>query len=181
MRRVTAMLVIAVVGLVGATAPVAATPTGASAGGRPSPGIQVSGAFHGTSTWQFDATNCGFVHQVFTGTYTLGPHGRPGGTYDLDVCVTFPDGGEVDRLPTTGTFAVTVGRRVTLTGTVSGATLVTGTAVLGLDLTLTVTGSSGPHRPVRGTITATGTTDQSGGMSTVETGELTSHLHLAQR
>ena len=178
MRRVTAMLVIALVGLVGSAVPVAATPTAAS-GGRPAPGIEVNGDFQGTSTWMFDAATCGFVHQVFTGTYTLRPHGIPGGTYDLDVCVTFPNGGNVNDFPTNGTFVVTIGQRVTLSGTVSGATLVTGTGVLGLDLTLTVTASSGTHRPVRGTITATGTTDQSGGLfTTVEAGELTSHLHL---
>jgi hypothetical protein len=62
------------------------------------------------------------------------------------------------------------------------AYLVTGTAVLGLDLTLTVTASSGTHRPVGRTITATGTTDQSGGQfMTVEAGEFTSHLQSASR
>jgi len=68
-------------------------------------------------------------------------------------------------------------RHVTLTGTVSGLTRSTGGVVLGLELTLTVTGSSGTHPPVRGTITATGTTDQTGGAgTTVETGEFTSLL-----
>lgn len=75
---------------------------------------------------------------------------------------------------------MTIGHHVTLTGTVSGAHLITGTAVLGLDLTLTVTASSGTHWPVRGTITATGTTDQSGGQSTtIEAGDFTSHLRFA--
>jgi len=179
MRRVTAMLVIAIVGLVGSAVPAAAAPTEA-AGGRPSPGIAVNGDFQGTSTWMFDAATCGFVHQVFTGTYTRGSHGIPGGTYDLDVCVTTPNGGPVDEFPTNGTFVVTIGRHVTLSGTVSGAHLVTGTAVLGLDLTLTVTASSGTRRPVRGTITAAGTTDQSGGqMTTVDQGEFSSRLRFA--
>jgi hypothetical protein len=173
MRRRTAMLVIAVVGLVGSAVPAAAVPTTAS-DRRPSPGLQVAGDFHGTSTWEFDAVNCEFVHQVFTGTYTVGPRGNPGGTYDLDVCVNF---GSVDGFVVTGTFIVTVGHHVTLTGTVSGLTRTTGTNVLGLELTLTVTGSSGTHRPIRGTITADGTTDQSVGVGiTVEAGEFTSLL-----
>ncbi|HEV7761984.1 MAG TPA: hypothetical protein VGO78_23410 [Acidimicrobiales bacterium] len=173
MRRITATLVIALVGLVGSAVPVAASVD------RPSPGIEVNGAFQGTGTWTFDAETCGFVHQLFTGTYTLGRHGLPGGTYDLDVCVATPDGGPVDRYPINGTFVVTLGHHVTLRGTVSGAGLVNGTLIPGLDLTLTVTTSSGTHRPARGTIIATGTTDQNSPPTTVETGTFTSHLHFA--
>jgi hypothetical protein len=175
MRRITAMLVIALVGLVGSTAPVAASTD------RPSPGIEVDGDFQGTSTWTYETVTCGFVHQHFTGTYALGPRDRPGGIYDLDVCVSLPAGGEPEGFPTNGTFVVTLGRHVTLSGTVSGAQLITGTDIPGLDLTLTVTASSGTPRPVRGTITATGITDQSGGLfATVETGTFTSHLHFAR-
>jgi hypothetical protein len=174
MRRVTAMLVIALVGLVGSPGPVAASAD------RPTPPIQVNGDFQGTSTWTLDAQPCGVVQQLFTGRYTLGPRAVPGGTYDLDVCVALPGDDDPDGFPTNGTFVLTVGHHVTLSGTVSGTQQSDPTLILELDLKLTVTASSGTPRPVRGTITVTGTSDQSGGLfATVEAGEFSSHLHFA--
>jgi hypothetical protein len=79
-----------------------------------------------------------------------------------------------------GTFVVTTRRGATLGGTVSGYMIITGTPVLGLDLILTVTDSAGTRRPVTGTITMTGTRDETGGNQTaVEEGVFTTDLRYA--
>jgi hypothetical protein len=156
-----------VVGLVGA-APVAA------ADGDRSPGSQVSGTFSGSSTWAF-GEGCGFARLSFAGRYEPDQHWVRSGGYTFDICAGDNLG---DRWVLDGTFVVTTGRGATLSGTASGSLIITGTAVLGLDLTLAVTDSTGTRRPVTGTITVTGTTDESAGNQTaIEQGTFTADLH----
>lgn len=181
MRRLAAVTVsvLALVGVVGAAAPATATAAATATGGGPPAGTHVSGSFSGTSTWAFGPP-CVFAHQVFTGTYDPDRPGIADGTYSLEVCVEYPADPAEPGFETTGTFVVTTGGGGTLTGTVSGLTIPTGTAILDLDLTLTVTHSSGTGRPIRGTIAAVGTTDQSGGNpTTVEEGTFTADLRRA--
>jgi hypothetical protein len=169
MRRIASMLVVVSVSLVAWAAP-------ASAGPAPSerPGRELTGTFSGTSTYQFSQDPaCNFVLEQYTGTYDPDRRGAPGGTYSMDVCVSLGAGFGVD-----GTFVVST-PRLTLSGTVAGTlTSLPDNSGLTLDVTLTVTDSEGPGRPVRGTITAVGIRTEPGGFGTsVESGTFTADLH----
>jgi hypothetical protein len=138
----------------------------------------LTGTFTGTSTWEIPQDRpCGLLLEEHTGTYDPDRRGVPGGTYTLDVCVAQV----VDRLSVDGTFEVS-GPRLTLSGTVHGFLSQTDppSGDLALDLTLSVTDSRAPGRPIRGTITATGTRSTASG-SVVLSGTFTADLHRTRR
>ena len=120
---------------------------------------RVSGDLSATGTYDFDAS-CGFAHEIFTGTYDPRRHGVGDGTFLLDLCVS---GSATDWI-VSGSFEVVTAKGVTLRGTAEGTYTITGTSELPVDLTLTVTESVGAPRPVRGTITVSGTRTEPGFM-----------------
>jgi hypothetical protein len=172
MRRTATALAVLAASLVLWVAPASGSPAPPER-----PDHELTGTFAGTSTYEFSSDPaCNFVLERYTGTYDPDRRGVPGGTYAMDVCVSFgaPQGFGVD-----GTFVVT-GPRLTLSGTVHGAlTSLPDNSGLQLDVTLTVTDSDGRGRPIRGTITATGIrTEPGGGIGTsVESGTFTAGLH----
>jgi len=116
-----------------------------------------TGSFDGTSIYELFVEECPFVHQVFTGTYDPDRRGVRGGTYEVDVCVDQPNADF--NYPFSGGFEVVTGHGLSLTGTVTGL-FNPNMPIATIDATLTMTGSHGSPRPVRGTITITGTSDQ---------------------
>jgi hypothetical protein len=132
---------------------VATSPSGGHLNGR------VSGDLSATGTWDFDES-CGFVHEIFTGAYDPRRHGVGDGTFTLDLCVS---GSATDWI-VSGSFEVVTTGGVTLRGTAEGTYTITGTSGLPVDLALTVTESVGAPRPVRGTITVSGTRTEPGFM-----------------
>ena len=154
MVRTTGVLVAFV-----ATLTLWAAPTTASAdpahpaGPRHPPGLALSGTFVGTSTYEFPPDDsCEFVLEEYSGTYDPARRGVPGGTFFLDVCVFV----ETPGFGLRGTFEIASGR-LTMRGTVDGSLVANGAGGLVLDVTLTVTESTGTVVPVRGTIHAVGT------------------------
>jgi len=172
MRRAVSTLVVVAVSILVWVAPASGSPAPPER-----PGHELTGTFSGTSTYEFSQDPaCNFVLEKYTGTYDPDRRGVPGGTYSMDVCISFgaPQGFGVD-----GTFVVS-SPRLTLSGTVHGAlTSLPDNSGLALDVTLTVTDSQAPGRPIRGTITATGIrTEPGGGIgSSVESGTFTADLH----
>jgi hypothetical protein len=144
----------------------------------------LTGTFASTSTWRWSLPACPTITQNFSGTYDPDRRGVSGGTFTMATCVELPTGG--DAFPMTGTFEVTSDRGVVLRGTLTGGTILTGAAALRLELTLTVTESSGGRRPIRGTISVVGTTVQTpdpGNISgtSVDSGTFTADLHFGNR
>jgi hypothetical protein len=174
MRRTATALAVLATSLVLWTTPASGSPAPPER-----PGHELTGTFTGTSTYEFSSDPaCNFVLEQYTGTYDPDRRGVRGGTYSMDVCISLgaPHGFGVD-----GTFVV-AGPRTTLSGTVAGAlTPLPDGGGLGLDVTLTVTDSRGPGRPIRGTITATGIRTEPALGTSVESGTFTADLHRTRR
>ena len=116
-----------------------------------------TGSFDGTSVFELYGETCPFMHQVFTGTYDPDRPGVRGGSYEAEVCVHDVNGGFT--YPFTGVFEVVTGYGYSLRGTVTGVHN-PNMPIATVDATLTVTESPGSRRPVRGTITITGISNQ---------------------
>jgi hypothetical protein len=175
MRRTASALVVLAVSLVLWVTPASASPVH----GRPGhpPGPELTGTFSGTSTYEFSQDpTCTFVLEQYTGTYDPDRRGVPGGTYTLDVCITL---GDPRGLGVFGRFEVSGRHGFILSGTVDGfldSSVVP--SAFELNVTLTVTDSQAPGRPIRGTITAVGIRTEPGGFGTsVESGTFTADLH----
>jgi hypothetical protein len=149
MRRTASALVIIVL--------VLAVSTPAASAGPALSGTQ-TGTFSGTSTYELFVPACPVIHQIFRGTYDPDRGGVPNGSYVADVCVDQPNADFA--YPFSGTFVITTGQGFSLTGTVTGLQD-TDDTILGLEATMVVTDSPGSRHPLRGTITVTGTSDQS--------------------
>jgi hypothetical protein len=172
MRRSASALLVIVLSLALWTSQ---TPAGADPADRPGhgpPGIELTGSFTATSTYEFSQDPaCNFVLETYTGTYDPDRRGVPGGSFTMDVCVSLGAG-----LPVDGTFEIVPDRGPTLSGTAEGAITFNDDATQTLQVTLTVTDAEG--FPVRGTIEAVGIRfEPAFGTSTVN-GTFTADLHL---
>jgi hypothetical protein len=157
MRRTATVLLIVLTGMVASSSPVLAAPSGPGPAGRPWP-HRLTGTFASTSTWSWGSSPCPTITQDFSGTFDPDRPGVGGGTYTMATCVDLPTEGSA--FPMTGTFEVATDDGIVLRGTMTGTTLLTGSLALPVEFTLTVTESSGARRPIRGTISAVGTSVQ---------------------
>jgi hypothetical protein len=103
---------------------------------------QVTGPFTGTTAFEFGVGGCGFVFQVFDGTFTT-PSGP--GTFHTEGCVDFGDA----AFPYTGSFSLTAPAGGTLSGPVSGTI---DSANADFDFTLTVATATGSLSGATGTV-----------------------------
>jgi hypothetical protein len=170
-KLIGAVAMAAFVGL-GAVAP----PAGAAAGGR----VRTV-EFTGTSTFEFVAAGCSFVHQTHDATLAT----RRGATINLDGCVEFPSG---TTFPYTGTFTIDIEGRRSIAGTVSGevggtppsSTCPDGLGATGLAFELTPVRDNGrTQAPIQlvGTWCSPGTANVPGPIFGTLTGELPPTMH----
>jgi hypothetical protein len=170
MRRIAVVVLAALV-------LVAASPTSAWAATLATRGtLELKGTFSGSTLTQPNGT-CpdGLGHLDLRGDFKLKRRHEHNGRYTIVTCVGLPaNNGDV---PIGGTFVVRSGRRVTLRGIATGTTRL-GDDSIPINLTLTVTSSSGERHPVRGTITAV--TSRSGIADGEHTGSLVAELQFAK-
>jgi hypothetical protein len=137
----------------------------------------ITGTFEGTGVYETLGPVCPIIHEVFTGTYEPDRPQDRNGTYEVDVCIDNPN--ENFEWPLSGTFEIVTGQGYRLLGTATGVAIpndISGPILV----TLTVTDSPGSPRPVRGTITIDGITDQSYPApvgTSVESGTFSADLH----
>lgn len=120
------------------------------------PPREITGTLEATGTWEFAVEACGFVHEVFVGTFDTTGRRIGDGTFSLDLCIPGQIG---EAWEVVGTFVITSDSGATLTGSVTGTYAFPRGSVpptLPTELALLVTGSSGTRRPVTGTISVTG-------------------------
>jgi hypothetical protein len=159
----TVVLALAVASPASAAVPVASGP--------------ITGSFEGTGAWEVFGPVCPVIHEVFTGTYEPDRPQDRSGTYEVDACIDNPN--EDFEWPLYGTFEIVTGQGYRLVGTAAGAAIPNDNSGPIL-MTLTVTDSPGSPRPIRGTITIDGITDQSYPApvgTSVEWGTFSADLH----
>ncbi|MDD9368672.1 MAG: hypothetical protein PV358_01010 [Acidimicrobiales bacterium] len=175
MRRALVLLVGLAVGLGPLAAPAyAGDGRGHGHGGRPP--VVVSGTISASGTWEYARETCGFVHEVFVGTFDTTGRRFDDGTFTLDLCIPGQVG---EAWEVVGTFVVTLDSGATLSGSVSGTfAFPAGDRTLPTDLALVVTGSTGTRRPVTGTIAVTGDRTESVLFESSLAGTFTADLQL---
>jgi len=139
-------------------APQASAQPEARGGGHPRPTLG-TGSFEGAGSWEL-GTRCAFAWEVVNGSFEGSRPGRADdGTFTFDYCVTFTS--PTHTFGFDGTFTLETKPGVLLTGSLSGGIHLDpmGSPI---DITLTVEESSGTPRPIRGTITLTGTRTEPG-------------------
>lgn len=157
MRRAI-LIVIAVLASLVLVAPQASADPGPRGGGHPRPPVG-TGSFEGAGVYEI-GTRCAFAWEVVDGTFEGSRRGRADdGTFTFDFCVTFTS--PTHTFGFDGTFTLETTTGVVLAGTLSGG-IHLDPAGSPVDITLTVEESSGTRRPIRGTITLTGTRTEPG-------------------
>ena len=115
---------------------------------------KASGTFTGTTTFQFGADGCSFVHQVFEGTW-IRREGALGGTFEIEGCVRT---GSEFGFTFDGTFLMVTQGGSELRGTVTG-TLPNGSCPADWQFVMTLREGTKRYSGATGTIWVDGVWD----------------------